>query len=166
MLKGKISRADRGRGLVQQLDLLTFGDSKKHIRTPVSFRFVDLFAGIGGFRFGLESLGGQCVFSCEWDKHSQQTYEAWFGEKPHGDIRSINPDIIPDHEILAAGFPCQPFSIAGVSKKKSLGREHGFLDETQGTLFFHIAEIARRKRPHLIMNSLGCSYHTSERYLW
>lgn len=109
--------------------------------------FIDLFAGIGGIRLGLESLGLQCVFSSEWNRFSQITYEANFGEKPAGDITEINPFEIPDHDILTGGFPCQPFSIAGVSKKKSLGRDHGFLDKTQGTLFFNVAKILEVKRP-------------------
>lgn len=115
------------------------------------FTFVDLFAGIGGMRRGLERVGGRCTFSCEWDKYSQKTYRAWYGETPHGDIRQIDPGSIPDHDILAAGFPCQPFSIAGVSKKKSLGREHGFKDEAQGTLFYNLATIAEIKRPPVLL---------------
>jgi len=111
------------------------------------YKFIDLFAGIGGMRIGFEKAGMECVFTSEWDKHSQQTYEAWFGDKPHGDITQIDPASIPDHDVLAAGFPCQPFSIAGVSKKNALGRAHGFLDETQGTLFFNIAKIIETKRP-------------------
>ena len=114
-------------------------------------RFVDLFAGIGGMRIGLERNGGKCVFTSEWDKNAQRTYRAWFGDLPHGDIREIASDSIPDHDILAAGFPCQPFSIAGVSKKKSLGREHGFRDVTQGTLFFHLAKIIEAKRPPVLL---------------
>ncbi len=113
----------------------------------VPFTFVDMFAGVGGFRVGLERVGGRCVFTSEWDKHAQKTYLAWFGDLPVGDIRQIIPDEIPDHDVLAAGFPCQPFSIAGVSKKNSLGREHGFKDVTQGTLFFHLASIIESKRP-------------------
>ena len=97
---------------------------------PPAFEFIDLFAGIGGLRIGLESIGGECVFSSEWDKFAQQTYEAWHGERPAGDITAIDPASVPDHDILAAGFPCQPFSIAGVSKKISLGRAHGFADHT------------------------------------
>jgi DNA (cytosine-5)-methyltransferase 1 len=111
------------------------------------FTFTDLFAGIGGMRIPFEELGGHCVFSSEWNKFSQRTYEANFGEIPVGDIRKVDEQIIPDHDILLAGFPCQPFSIAGVSKKNSLGREHGFLDKTQGTLFFDIARILEAKRP-------------------
>ncbi|GIO22257.1 DNA (cytosine-5-)-methyltransferase [Oceanobacillus sp. J11TS1] len=110
------------------------------------YKFIDLFAGIGGIRLAFE-LYGECVFSCEWDLKAQETYEANFGEKPVGDIRSVDEKEVPDHDILLAGFPCQPFSIAGVSKKKSLGREHGFLDETQGTLFFDIARIIKEKQP-------------------
>jgi len=114
------------------------------------FTFIDLFAGIGGFRIGLERLGGKCVFTSEWDKHAQKTYYEWFGEVPVGDITKIDPSSIPDHDILAAGFPCQPFSIAGVSKKRSLGRQHGFKDKTQGTLFFSLANIAEVKRPPVL----------------
>jgi DNA (cytosine-5)-methyltransferase 1 len=114
------------------------------------FKFIDLFAGIGGFRLALERLGGKCLYSSEWDKYSQKTYRAWFGEVPQGDIRKIKPVDIPDHDILAAGFPCQPFSIAGVSKKKSLGRSHGFKDVSQGTLFFTLATIIEIKRPPVL----------------
>ena len=84
------------------------------------FSFIDLFAGIGGFRIALEKLGGECRFSCEWDRYSRKTYEAWFGDVPSGNIRDVDAESIPDHDILAAGFPCQPFSLAGVSKKNSL----------------------------------------------
>jgi len=116
-----------------------------------TFSFIDLFAGIGGFRMAFEKLGGECLFSCEWDKYSRQTYEAWFGEVPFGDIRTLDPADIPDHDLLAAGFPCQPFSLAGVSKKNSLGREHGFRCNTQGTLFFQLAAIIEAKRPPAIL---------------
>lgn len=114
------------------------------------FTFIDLFAGIGGFRLGLQRAGGRCVFTCEWDNYAQKTYQAWFGDLPHGDIRELKPSDIPDHDIMAAGFPCQPFSIAGVSKKNSLGRAHGFKDVAQGNLFFHIATIAQAKRPPVL----------------
>lgn len=117
----------------------------------VPFAFIDLFAGIGGLRIGLERAGGRCLFSCEWDKYCQKTYKAWFGEMPEGDIRTIRPADIPDHDVLAAGFPCQPFSIAGVSKKNSLGMEHGFKCATQGTLFFHLATIIEIKRPPVVL---------------
>lgn len=117
----------------------------------VPFKFIDLFAGIGGFRLGLQRVGGQCVFSSEWDKFSQQTYEAWFDEKPHGDINEVDPQDIPDHDVLTAGFPCQPFSIAGVSKKQSLGQAHGFKCERQGNLFFRICDVVKEKRPPVLI---------------
>ncbi|WP_375154917.1 DNA (cytosine-5-)-methyltransferase [Stratiformator vulcanicus] len=117
--------------------------------TPDSrpIRFVDLFAGIGGMRLGFEAVGAECVFSSEWDKHSQKTYQANFEDLPAGDIRTIVAESIPDHEILTAGFPCQPFSIAGVSKKNALGQAHGFECRTQGTLFFDVARIISAKKP-------------------
>jgi DNA (cytosine-5)-methyltransferase 1 len=115
-------------------------------RNP-KFTFIDLFAGIGGFRLAFQNLDGECVFSSEYNKFAQVTYAANFGDVPFGDITKINEKEIPDHDILLAGFPCQPFSIAGVTKKKALGRNHGFLDETQGTLFFDIARIIDEKRP-------------------
>ena len=113
------------------------------------FNFIDLFAGIGGIRKGFDVIGGHCVFTSEWNKFAQETYAANFRDNhpPYGDITQIPADEIPDHDVLLAGFPCQPFSIAGVSKKNSLGRQHGFLDETQGTLFFDVARIIRAKRP-------------------
>jgi DNA (cytosine-5)-methyltransferase 1 len=113
----------------------------------MSFRFIDLFCGIGGMRLAFERAKGKCVFSSDWDKYARQTYAENFGEVPHGDIRAIESGSIPDHDILVGGFPCQPFSISGVSKKNSLGRPHGFADRTQGTLFFEIARIISEKRP-------------------
>jgi DNA (cytosine-5)-methyltransferase 1 len=115
------------------------------------FRFIDLFAGIGGFRLAFQAAGGKCVFTSEWDVFAQKTYAANFGEVPYGDITKIVKTEIPDHDVLCAGFPCQPFSLAGVSKKNSMGRKHGFEDETQGTLFFEIKEILRVKRPRAFM---------------
>lgn len=112
-----------------------------------AFKFIDLFAGIGGFRLAFQNLGGHCVFSSEWNSFAKKTYEANFGEVPFGDITKINEHTIPDHDILIGGFPCQPFSIAGVSKKNALGRAHGFKDETQGTLFFDIVRILEAKHP-------------------
>lgn len=117
------------------------------------FKFIDLFAGIGGFRSALNSLGGKCVFSNEWDKYACLTYKSWYGDKDvnSSDIRMLNyKDVIPDHDVLCAGFPCQPFSIAGVSKKKSLGRKHGFLDPEQGNLFEKIMDIVDVKRPPIL----------------
>lgn len=113
------------------------------------FTFIDLFAGVGGFRLALQGLQGQCVFSSEWDKMAQRTYYANFGEIPFGDItKEETRKWVPEKfDILCGGFPCQPFSIAGVSKKNSLGRKHGFDDEKQGNLFFHVASIIEQKRP-------------------
>ncbi len=111
------------------------------------FTFIDLFAGIGGFRLAFESAGAKCVFSSEWDEMAQKTYEANFSERPHGDITKIAAKDIPDHDILTAGFPCQPFSIAGVTKHKALGNAHGFAHQTQGTLFFDVARIIEYKQP-------------------
>ena len=115
-------------------------------------RFVDLFAGVGGFRaaFGQE-FDLDCLFASEWDRYSQMTYEANWGEVPHGDITQFGPEDIPEHDILTAGFPCQPFSIAGVSKRNSLGYEHGFRHPTQGTLFFNVKEIIDWKRPRVFV---------------
>lgn len=116
-----------------------------------TFTFIDLFAGIGGMRIAFERAGGTCVYSNEWNKYSQQTYLANFAEQPEGDITQVNAEDIPDHDILVAGFPCQPFSIAGVSKKNSLGRATGFEDKTQGTLFFDVCRILQAKRPEAFM---------------
>lgn len=123
--------------------------------------FIDLFAGIGGIRLGFEANGTECVFSSEWDKYCQKTYEANFGEIPYGDITKIDAADIPDHDILTGGFPCQPFSIAGVSKKNSLGRATGFEDKTQGTLFFDVARIIKEKRPkaYLLENVKNLKSH-------
>ena len=113
------------------------------------FTFIDLFAGMGGFRLAMQAQGGKCVFSSEWNKYAQKTYFANFGEMPFGDItKEMTKSYIPEKfDVLCAGFPCQPFSIAGVSKKKSLGRETGFKDKTQGTLFFDVADIISCHRP-------------------
>lgn len=124
------------------------------------FRFIDLFAGIGGFRIALQKVSGNCTFSSEWDKSAQQTYFKNYAEIPFGDITSITDEtkysdedldlMIPDHEVLAAGFPCQPFSHAGVSARTSIGQEHGFKCNTQGTLFFDIMRIAEVKKPKVL----------------
>lgn len=119
--------------------------------TNPTFKFIDLFAGIGGIRMAYQNLGGKCVFTSEWDVYAKKTYHANYGEVPFGDITKIHEYNIPPHDILLGGFPCQPFSIAGVSKKNALGRAHGFLDETQGTLFFDIARIIQSKRPKAFM---------------
>ena len=125
--------------------------NKEKVPENAGFTFIDLFAGIGGMRIAYENAGGHCVYSNEWNKYSQQTYFANFGEQPDGDITKVDAASIPDHDILVAGFPCQPFSIAGVSKKQSLGRATGFEDKTQGTLFFDICRILKEKRPKAFM---------------
>jgi len=115
----------------------------------IDFTFIDLFAGIGGLRLGFESIGGHCVFTSEWNEWSKKTYQANFGIEENfiGDIVPYPAEDVPDHDVLLAGFPCQPFSIAGVSKKNSLGLPHGFECTTQGTLFFDVARILATKRP-------------------
>jgi DNA (cytosine-5)-methyltransferase 1 len=126
-------------------------DDEYPFRKPAlpKFKFIDLFAGIGGFRLAMQNLQGECVFSSEYDKMAQRTYYANFGEIPFGDItKDETKKWIPTKfDVLCGGFPCQPFSIAGVSKKNSLGRKHGFEDERQGNLFFHIVEILEKHRP-------------------
>lgn len=127
----------------------------KPVETKPAFTFIDLFAGIGGFRRAFEPHGGRCVFTSEWDRWSQATYKANYDCADHpfaGDIRELTKnsqtlDLIPSHDVLLAGFPCQPFSLAGVSKKNSLGRAHGFQCDMQGTLFFDIAKIIQHHRP-------------------
>lgn len=118
-----------------------------------SFDFIDLFAGIGGIRKAFEGIGGRCVFTSEWDSYAQKTYAENFrdGHSIAGDITKVEAESIPDHDVLLAGFPCQPFSIAGVSKKNALGRAHGFACETQGTLFFDVARIIEAKRPRAFL---------------
>jgi DNA (cytosine-5)-methyltransferase 1 len=130
---------------------------RKSGQRPAKFRFVDLFAGIGGFRLGFEAIGGKCVFTSEWDRWSQLTYSKNFpDDRDHilvGDITpyAAQPHLIPEHDVLLAGFPCQPFSLAGVSKKNSLGRRHGFDDVKQGNLFFEIERILRYHRPGVFL---------------
>lgn len=117
------------------------------------FAFIDLFAGIGGIRTAFERIGGHCVFTSEWDSYAQKTYARNFpdGHPIAGDITQVQAADIPDHDVLLAGFPCQPFSIAGVSKKNALGKAHGFSCETQGTLFFDVARIIDTKRPRAFL---------------
>lgn len=121
--------------------------------TVGEFSFIDLFAGIGGIRLGFESAGGRCIFTSEWNEPSVRTYRANFPDTHPiiGDITKVKLRDIPDHDVLLAGFPCQPFSIAGVSKKNSLGREHGFRCETQGTLFFDVERIIEKKQPKVFL---------------
>jgi DNA (cytosine-5)-methyltransferase 1 len=131
------------------------------------FTFVDLFAGIGGMRMAFEETRGQCLFSSEWDRYAQKTYLANFSGAHYlvGDITQVDEKEIPDHDVLLAGFPCQPFSIAGVSKKNALGHKHGFADVTQGTLFFDVARIIARKRPRafLLENVKNLQSHDRKR---
>lgn len=138
----------------KKIDVLLRAELAKATK-PATFTFIDLFAGVGGTRLGFEAAGGRCVFTSEWNKFSQQTYLENFGAtEGHtfaGDITQVNAVDVPDHDVLIGGFPCQPFSIAGVSKKNALGRPHGFQDETQGTLFFDIARIIDEKRPRAFM---------------
>ena len=123
------------------------------------FRFIDLFAGVGGIRIPFEEIGGRCVFTAEWDRFSRETYKANFPESADSDhvfaedvrLLTSDPDKIPEHDVLLAGFPCQPFSIAGVSKKNALGRPHGFLCDTQGTLFYDLAKIIGHHRPPVFL---------------
>jgi len=138
------------------------------------YTFIDLFAGIGGTRIAFERTGCKCVFSSEWDKFCKETYKENFGVIPEGDITEIPSDQIPDHDIMVAGFPCQPFSISGISKKNSLNRPHGFDDPTQGTLFFEIKRIIRDKKPkafllenvkHLKRHDRGRTFKTIMRSL-
>lgn len=149
-------RYDKGDGEPSALamDVLRKAAEARDATQPAlqrAFTFIDLFAGIGGLRRGFETIGGHCVFTSEWDRHAQETYQVNFRDNhpPEGDIRefSAEPGKIPDHDLLLAGFPCQPFSIAGVSKKNALGRPHGFLCDTQGTLFYDTAEIIKARRP-------------------
>lgn len=151
----QVYRWERGEGAPKAYVVRSLREIAKHSTrssdVPSSFNFVDLFAGIGGLRLGFESIGGHCVFTSEWDTKAQETYARNFRDNHPigGDIRqySAQPDLIPEHDVLLAGFPCQPFSIAGVSKKNALGRPHGFLCDTQGTLFFDAAQIIAHHQP-------------------
>jgi DNA (cytosine-5)-methyltransferase 1 len=152
---GSVYRYERGESRPTRLAMDTLRQAAERRlaaeEVPTGFRFIDLFAGIGGLRLGFQSIGGRCVFTSEWDKKCQETYALNFPDnhKIEGDIRefSSNPEKIPEHDVLLAGFPCQPFSIAGVSKKNALGRPHGFLCDTQGTLFFDTAQIIAHHKP-------------------
>jgi DNA (cytosine-5)-methyltransferase 1 len=123
------------------------------IQESGAFDYIDLFAGIGGIRIPFDEIGGRCVFTSEWDPYARKTYGENFRHVGGiaGDITQVRAEDVPDHDLLLAGFPCQPFSIAGVSKKNALGRAHGFSDETQGTLFFDVARIIEKKRPRAFL---------------
>ncbi|MGA8122283.1 DNA cytosine methyltransferase [Rouxiella badensis] len=169
-LNGKTAQKPFTELEVKMLNRLLPEPPKNH--PEYKFKFIDLFAGIGGIRKGFEDIGGQCVFTSEWNKDAVRTYKAnWYCDpavhKFNSDIREItlsdNDEIseqeaydnidreIPDHDVLLAGFPCQPFSLAGVSKKNSLGRAHGFECDTQGTLFFDVARIIASKKPAIFL---------------
>ncbi|MER9180778.1 DNA (cytosine-5-)-methyltransferase [Mesorhizobium sp. M0767] len=156
-------RHERGESAPTELAievLRLVAENHRKARPESKFRFIDLFAGIGGLRSGFDTIGGKCVFTSEWDKYAVLTYRKNFREDPEhifgGDIREFTNDAealktIPEHDVLLAGFPCQPFSIAGVSKKNALGRSHGFLDETQGTLFFNVAQVIKHHKPRAFL---------------
>lgn len=158
-----VYRWEKGEARPHPLAIKELREMISHIASTAkpqsSFRFIDLFAGIGGFRKAFDSIGGKCVFTSEWDKSCRITYQANYDCDDHpvvGDIREFTKDEdsldrIPKHDVLLAGFPCQPFSIAGVSKKNSLGRAHGFLCDTQGTLFFDLAQIIAHHKPPVIL---------------
>jgi len=131
------------------IEMMRSGRDDEPIKSSPEFRFIDLFAGIGGIRMGFEAHGGKCVFTSEWNDFSRKTYlENFPGDHPFiGDIVTFPEEEIPDHDVLLGGFPCQPFSIAGVSKKNALGKPHGFECTTQGTLFFDVARIITNKKP-------------------
>lgn len=154
--EGHLYRWKRGEetpreGVVNLLKMQIAG--RKAVQSDGAFTFIDLFAGIGGLRKAMESAGGRCVFTSEWDAFAQKTYHANFPDNRPiaGDIREVDAATIPEHDVLVAGFPCQPFSIAGVSKKNALGRLHGFQDETQGTLFFDVLRVLMHHRPAAFM---------------
>lgn len=135
--------------VLDEMRVLAGHDFRNVSSSKSLFRFIDLFAGIGGIRRAFEAVGGECVFASEWDNACRQTYQANFvcNHPIAGDIREVDPQEVPDYDVLLAGFPCQPFSIAGVSKKNSLGQPHGFRCDTQGTLFFDVARMIEYHRP-------------------
>lgn len=150
--EGHVYRWKRGEEMPREgiMNLLRMrAEARRPAEHDTDFTFIDLFAGIGGLRKAMEEAGGRCVFTSEWDRFAQATYHANFPDNRPiaGDICGVNEADIPEHDVLVAGFPCQPFSIAGVSKKNALGRAHGFLDETQGTLFFDVLRILLHHRP-------------------
>ena len=148
--KQTICRWETGEGAPRRAALLYLRRAaSERPKTEEQFSFVDLFAGIGGLRRGFEAIGGKCVFTSEWDKYCVKTYLAnnVCDHEIAGDIREIRANAIPVHDVMLAGFPCQPFSLAGVSKKNALGHRHGFHCDAQGTLFFDVARILEYRRP-------------------
>ena len=158
--RGDTSREDFVRRLIRKhlfpdqppQDQLPFVTEPTTVYGELPFTFIDLFAGIGGFRCGLQALGGKCIYSSEWDKFAAKTYRHWYNDDVDQEnfTRVVHSEVLPDHDILAAGFPCQPFSLAGVSKKQSLGRAHGFDDPDQGNLFFAIRDAIEAKSPPVV----------------
>lgn len=126
--------------------MLTYERNEKESLSH-GLKFIDLFAGIGGMRIAFQNAGASCIYANEWNKYCQKSYFDNFGILPEGDITKVDVSRIPDHDILVAGFPCQPFSIAGIAKKNSLGKATGFEDKTQGTLFFDVCRFLKHKRP-------------------
>lgn len=148
LIRGQKAKAALKTALIEKLDSVR----QEPVNPNAKYTFIDLFAGIGGMRIAYETAGCACLYSSEWNRFCQKTYYANFGVMPYGDITIVDAKKdIPDHDILVAGFPCQPFSIAGVSKKNSLGRATGFKDKTQGTLFFDVCRILQAKRPKAFM---------------
>jgi len=143
------AQAEPRKGILDLIKRIADTTTEKKIKRKSQFTFIDLFAGIGGIRKGFESINGKCVFTSEWNRFSRQTYLANFGcdHSIAGDITKIDEADIPSHDVLLGGFPCQPFSLAGVSKKNALGKKHGFHDKTQGTLFFDVARIIAYHKP-------------------
>jgi len=179
ILLSKREAAEWGKILQRQFGIVTRKSPPKIDFTEVpfpppsraKFTFIDLFAGIGGFRVALQKMGGKCVFSSDWDKNAKATYYENYGEVPFGDIRRLSSEKLYNGKVdlVCGGFPCQPFSIAGVSKKLSLGRKHGFEDEKQGELFFEVAKIIKRHRPkafilenvkHLLRHDKGNTFRS------
>lgn len=149
-----IYRWETGEGTPRRAALLYLRRAAWDRLTPDGkFSFVDLFAGVGGLRMGFEAIGGKCVFTSEWDKYCVKTYVAnnVCDHEVVGDIRAISATDIPVHDVMLAGFPCQPFSLAGVSKKNALGHRHGFHCDAQGTLFFDVARILEHHRPRAFL---------------
>ena len=152
------TRSDFLRGIIKEARLRSTAEGKAAVLNKsarsAEFTFIDLFAGIGGFHLGMRAIGGECLFTSEWDKYAARTYSSWFRTEAVDtrDIRELNYKAeIPKHDVLLAGFPCQPFSIAGVSKKNSLGLAHGFEDLKQGNLFFAICDVVQSKRPPILI---------------
>jgi DNA (cytosine-5)-methyltransferase 1 len=167
----KILQREFSMGAKKSLPKIDFIEVPFPPPSKAKFTFIDLFAGIGGFRVALQKMGGKCVFSSDWDKNAKTTYYENYGEVPFGDIRRLSSEKLcaGKVDLVCGGFPCQPFSIAGVSKKLSLGRKHGFEDESQGVLFFEVAKIIKRHRPkafilenvkHLLRHDKGNTFRS------